>query len=101
MVGLYGDVLLTGLAVGVPAVAFVAYAEGVSGRSLGAWLVTANALGALIGGVSYSARDSHWDPVRTLPILLAAMSVCFVPAALLPPVAPMVPGSVGCACRAY
>jgi MFS family permease len=94
LIGLYGIVLLTGLAVGVPAVAFVAYAEGVSDRGLGGWLVTANALGAFIGGVSYSARASHWNPDVALPPLLAGMAVCFAPAALLPPVPAMVPAAV-------
>jgi hypothetical protein len=84
LVALYGVVVLVGLTVGVPAVALVAHAEAAGDRRLGPWLVAANALGALVGGVSYSARAARRDPLRDLPLAVAALAVCYLVLALSP-----------------
>ncbi|HEV7147710.1 MAG TPA: MFS transporter [Pedococcus sp.] len=71
---LYAAVALVGLTIGVPAVALVAFAESVGARSAAPWLVAANALGALVGGVAYSPRAPHRpfraDLLRGLAVLV-------------------------------
>jgi predicted MFS family arabinose efflux permease len=71
---LYAAVALVGLTIGVPAVALVAFAESVGSRGAAPWLVAANALGALVGGVAYSPRAPHrpfrGDLLRGLAVLV-------------------------------
>ena len=71
---LYAAVALVGLTIGVPAVALVAFAESVGSRGAAPWLVAANALGALVGGVAYSTRAPHrpyrGDLLRGLALLV-------------------------------
>lgn len=81
---LYSAIALVGLTVGVPAVALVAYAESVGDRGLAPWLVAANALGALIGGVAYSPRAPHRDPRRDLLLGLAVLAVTYAALAVVP-----------------
>jgi predicted MFS family arabinose efflux permease len=84
LVSLYGVVVLVGVTVGVPAVALVAHAEAAGHRGLGAWLVAANALGALVGGVTYSGRAARRDPLRDLPVAVAALAACYLALAVSP-----------------
>jgi MFS family permease len=84
LVALYGVVVLVGLTIGVPAVALVAHAEAAGNRGLGAWLVAANALGALLGGVTYSGRAARRDPLRDLPRAVGALAACYLALALSP-----------------
>ncbi|SDP52445.1 Predicted arabinose efflux permease, MFS family [Pedococcus dokdonensis] len=81
---LYSAIVLVGLTVGVPAVALVAYAESVGDRGLAPWLVAANALGALIGGVAYSPRAPHRDPRRDLLLGLALLVVTYAAQSAVP-----------------
>ncbi len=81
---LYGAVLLVGLTIGVPAVALVAYAESVSAPGWASWLVAANALGALAGGLAYSGRAPHRDPLRDLPLGLLTLVVTYAALAWTP-----------------
>jgi predicted MFS family arabinose efflux permease len=83
-VALYAVVVLVGLTIGVPAVALVAHAEAAGDLRLGPWLVAANALGALVGGVTYSTRAARRDPLRDLPLAVAALAVCYLVLALSP-----------------
>jgi hypothetical protein len=84
LVSLYAVVVLVGLTIGVPAVALVAHAEAAGHRGVGAWLVAANALGALLGGVSYSGRAARRDPRRDLPLAVAALASSYVLLAVSP-----------------
>jgi MFS family permease len=81
---LYAAVALVGLTIGVPAVALVAYAESTGDRGLAPWLVAANALGALIGGVAYSPRAPHRDPRRDLLLGLAVIALTYAALAWVP-----------------
>lgn len=84
LVVLYSAIALVGLTIGVPAVALVAYAESVGDRGLAPWLVAANALGALIGGVAYSPRAPHRDPRRDLLLGLGVLVVTYAALAVVP-----------------
>ena len=81
---LYTAVALVGLTIGVPAVALVAYAESTGDRGLAPWLVAANALGALVGGVAYSPRAPHRDPRRDLLLGLGVIVVTYAALAWVP-----------------
>jgi predicted MFS family arabinose efflux permease len=81
---LYASIVMVGLTIGVPAVALVAYAETAGDRGLAPWLVAANALGALIGGVAYSPRAPHRDPRRDLLLGLAVLVVPYAALATVP-----------------
>ena len=82
--GLYGVVALVGLTVGVPTVALVAYAESVGSSSWAPWLVAANALGALVGGLAYSSHAPDRDPVRDLALGLGALVAAYALVAMTP-----------------
>lgn len=81
---LYASVALVGLTIGVPAVALVAYAESTGDRGLAPWLVAANALGALIGGVAYSPRAPHRDPRTDLLLGLGVIALTYAALAWVP-----------------
>ncbi|TDE33019.1 MFS transporter [Actinomadura sp. 6K520] len=73
-----------GIALGVYAVAVVAYAERY-GRDLASGLLLAcMAGGALVGGLVYGARPWAGEPNRRLPWLLAALAAGYVPLVLAP-----------------
>ncbi|TDC87306.1 MFS transporter [Actinomadura sp. 7K507] len=73
-----------GIALGVYAVAVVAYAERY-GRDLASGLLLAcMAGGALAGGLVYGARPWAGEPHRRLPWLLAALAAGYVPLVLAP-----------------
>lgn len=86
---LYGAVALVGLTIGVPAVALVAFAESVGSRGAAPWLVAANALGALVGGVAYSPRAPHRPFRRDLLGGLAVLVVTYAGLAWAPPSVPL------------
>ena len=81
---LYGCVLLVGVTIGVPAVALVAYAESVSAPGWASWLVAANALGALAGGLAYSGRAPCRNPLRDLPAGLVVLVATYAALAWTP-----------------
>ena len=81
---LYAAVALVGLTIGVPAVALVAYAESTGDRGMAPWLVAANALGALVGGVAYSPRAPHRDPRRDLLLGLGVIALTYAALAWVP-----------------
>lgn len=81
---LYSAIALVGLTIGTPAVALVAYADSVGDRGLAPWLVAANALGALVGGVAYSPRAPHRDPRRDLLLGLGVLVATYAALAVVP-----------------
>ncbi|MEO3822375.1 MFS transporter [Actinomadura sp. B10D3] len=73
-----------GIALGVYAVAVVAYAEE-QGRDLASGLLLAcMAGGALAGGIVYGARSWAGEPHHRLPWLLAALAAGYIPLVLAP-----------------
>lgn len=73
-----------GIALGVYAVAVVAYAEE-QGRDLASGLLLAcMAGGALIGGIVYGARPWAGEPHHRLPWLLAALAAGYLPLVIAP-----------------
>jgi hypothetical protein len=86
---LYLSVVLVGSTVGVLPVGLTAYAEDAGHRSLGAWLVAANAAGALLGGAAWAASP-RWsaaaDAEHRVPGLVAVFGLGYLPLAALMPV---------------
>ncbi|RSN67416.1 MFS transporter [Actinomadura sp. WAC 06369] len=78
-----------GIALGVYAVAVVAYAERHGSDAASGILLACMAGGALLGGLVYGAR--HWagEPHRRLPWLLAALALGYAPLVLAPGTAAM------------
>jgi predicted MFS family arabinose efflux permease len=79
----YAGMLLVGLTVGTFPVAAAAFSEEAGNRGWAAWLVAANAGGALIGGVWFSGRSERVSP-RVLPWLLGALGLGYLPLSFLP-----------------
>ena len=76
-----------GLAFGSIPVALTGYAEAAGDRSLGGWLLAAQATGALTGGLLYT-RAGPGGRGR-LPLLAGALAAGFLPLLVLPGPAPM------------
>ncbi|HEY2674129.1 MAG TPA: MFS transporter [Rugosimonospora sp.] len=77
--------LLVGAAVGGTAVAVAGYADAHGSRSWAAWLLAAQAAGALTGGL-VSVRYPLRDPRRALPAVLALLAAGYLPPLLVAPV---------------
>jgi predicted MFS family arabinose efflux permease len=75
-------VVLVGSAVGSVTVAVTAHAEAVATRSWAGWLLTAQALGALVGGLVYARWPG--DHRRRLPMIAAALAAGYLPLLLTP-----------------
>ncbi|GAA4225075.1 MFS transporter [Actinomadura meridiana] len=73
-----------GIALGVYAVAVVAYAEREGSEAASGLLLACMAGGALTGGIGYGARRWGPAPHRRLPWLLAALAAGYVPLVLAP-----------------
>lgn len=73
-----------GIALGVYAVAVVAYAERYGSDLASGLLLACMAGGALAGGLVYGARPWAGEPHRRLPWLLAALAAGYVPLVLAP-----------------
>jgi MFS family permease len=80
-------VVCVGLAFGSLPVVVTGYAEAAGTRALSGWLLTAQAVGALIGGLLYT-RAGPGGPAR-LPLLAGALTAGFLPLLLVPSPAPM------------
>src|SRR5262249_11490289 len=74
---LLGGIVCVGAAVGSLPVAVTGYAEAAGNRSITAWLLTAQAGGALAGGLLYT-RAGPGGPAR-LPLVTAALAVGYLP----------------------
>lgn len=73
------SLLLTGFTIGTFALGATAYAEGAAGRQFAGWLIAANGLGALIGGVAYTAVPAAVDPSRRLLVASALLAAGYLP----------------------
>ncbi|GGV14332.1 MFS transporter [Actinomadura cremea] len=73
-----------GIALGVYAVAVVAYAERHGSDAASGLLLACMAGGALLGGLVYGARRWAGEPHRRLPWLLAALAIGYAPLVLAP-----------------
>jgi predicted MFS family arabinose efflux permease len=82
LVLLLAGVVLVGAAVGSVTVAVTAHAESVATRSAAGWLLAAQALGALVGGLLYARWPG--EQRRRLPVIAAALTVGYVPLLLTP-----------------
>ncbi len=82
LVALVLGVVGVGAAIGCLPVVITGYAEAAGDRSLAGWLLAAQAMGALIGGLLYT-RASAGGPGR-LPLVAGAFAVGLVPLALTP-----------------
>jgi len=90
----YAGMLLVGFTVGTFPVAAAAFSEEAGDRGWAAWLVAANAGGALIGGVWFSGRSERVSP-RVLPWLLGALGLGYLPLALVPTTSGAFPIALG------
>lgn len=77
--------LFVGAALGVLAIAAVAYAEEVANPDLSGPLLAANGGGAMVGGLSYGLLSPPERPVRRFRLLLAGLALCYVPLLIAPP----------------
>jgi predicted MFS family arabinose efflux permease len=84
---LIGGMICVGAAVGSIPVALTGYAEVAADRSIAAWLIAAQAAGALTGGLLYT-RARPGGGAR-LTRLSAALALGFVPLISTPPPGPM------------
>lgn len=84
LVRLLFAVACVGLTIGTFTVAVTAHAEDVATRSAAAWLMAANAVGALAGGVANTMVRPARDPSRRLFWLMALLAVGYLPLAAAP-----------------
>jgi len=79
-------VVLTGAAVGATTVAVAAFAESSGGASWAGWLLAAQSMGALVGGLAYS-RWAPPDGTRKLPLFGIGFFLGYLPLIATPPIA--------------
>ncbi|GAA0633910.1 MFS transporter [Streptomyces thermocarboxydovorans] len=84
LLALLGAFLCVGMALGSITVASVPYADEHGGDRVYGWLMAGIGLGALIGGVAYGARQWSGPPGRRLQVLVAMLTVCYLPLTLMP-----------------
>jgi predicted MFS family arabinose efflux permease len=81
---LVGAFFFVGVAQGSIAVAAVAYADGHGGGMVSSYLLSAFAVGALIGGLVYGARQWPGAPESRLRLLMALLALGYLPLWLVP-----------------
>lgn len=81
---LLASLTCAGIALGVYAVAVVAYAERFGSGIASGLLLACMSGGALAGGIVYGARPWTGEPHRRLPWLLAALAAGYLPLVLAP-----------------
>ncbi|WP_406509369.1 MFS transporter [Streptomyces sp. NBC_00212] len=89
LLALLGSFFFVGLALGAIIVAASAYADDHGSDTIYGWLMTANGLGALLGGLVYGARQWSGAPEKRLRILVALLAVGYLPLTLVPGVPAM------------
>ncbi|MEU8778338.1 MFS transporter [Streptomyces sp. NPDC048606] len=82
LLALLGAFFFVGMALGSITVAGVAYADANGGQAVYGWLMAALGLGALLGGVTYGARQWAGAPERRLRVLVGLLAICYVPLVL-------------------
>ncbi|MEU4346459.1 MFS transporter [Streptomyces sp. NPDC023838] len=90
LLALLGAFFFVGLALGAIIVAAAAYADDHGRDAVYGWLMAANGLGALLGGLVYGARQWAGTPEKRLISLVALLAVGYLPLMLVPGVVPMV-----------
>lgn len=90
LLALLGAFFFVGLALGAIIVAASAYADDHGRDAVYGWLMAANGLGALLGGLVYGARQWAGTPEKRLISLVALLAVGYLPLMLVPGVVPMV-----------
>ncbi len=81
--------VFVGAALGALAVGAVSYAEETASRDVSGLLLSANGLGALIGGLIYGTVRIPLPAPARLRVMLTGLAVCYLPLLLLPGVATM------------
>ncbi|MEU5975402.1 MFS transporter [Streptomyces sp. NPDC047315] len=81
--------LFVGIALGSITVAGVAYAEDHGRDAIYGWLLAALSFGALVGGAVYGARQWAGAPEPRLQVIVAGLTLGYLPLALTPGVVPM------------
>ncbi|GAA4087705.1 MULTISPECIES: MFS transporter [Streptomyces] len=89
LLALLGSFFFVGLALGAIIVAASAYADDHGSDTIYGWLMAANGLGALLGGLVYGARRWSGAPEKRLRILVALLAVGYLPLTLVPGVPAM------------
>ncbi|MEY8038245.1 MFS transporter [Saccharopolyspora cebuensis] len=84
LVRLLVALLFVGATIGMFTVGITAYTDHLGAPSAASWLIAANALGALIGGIAYTTAPSPADEHRRLRVLLAGLAVGYAPLVLQP-----------------
>ncbi|MET9324528.1 MFS transporter [Streptomyces sp. NPDC003038] len=84
LLALLGAFFFVGTALGSITVAGIAYADDHGDQAVYGWLMAALGLGALIGGVVYGARQWPGAPERRLRMLVALLTLCYLPLTLTP-----------------
>ncbi|WP_329180525.1 MFS transporter [Streptomyces sp. NBC_01477] len=88
---LLGAFFFLGIALGAISLAAVAYGDAHGGGPVAAYVLAANGVGALAGGLAYGARSWPGAPERRLRALSVALAVCYPPLMLVPGVPWMLP----------
>ncbi|MFG2146599.1 MFS transporter [Streptomyces sp. NPDC048696] len=89
LLALLGSFFFVGLALGAIIVAASAYADDHGRDAIYGWLMAANGLGALLGGLVYGARQWSGTPEKRLKSLVALLAVGYLPLMLVPGVPAM------------
>jgi predicted MFS family arabinose efflux permease len=80
-----------GIALGAVALAAVAYGDAHGGGPAAAYVLAANGLGALAGGLGYGARSWSGPPERRLRLLSLGLAACYLPLPAAPGLPWMLP----------
>lgn len=81
---LLGAFFFLGIALGAVSLAAVVYGDAHGGGSVAAYVLAANGLGALAGGLTYGARSWPGQPEWRLRVLSVALAACYLPLMLVP-----------------
>ncbi|WP_372442293.1 MFS transporter, partial [Actinacidiphila bryophytorum] len=81
---LLGSFFFVGIALGAISIAAVVYGDAHGGGPVAAYVLAANGVGALAGGLTYGARGWPGQPERRLRVLSVALAACYPPLMLVP-----------------
>ncbi|MFE1172493.1 MFS transporter [Streptomyces sp. NPDC058773] len=81
---LLGSVLFVGVSLGAVSISAVAYGDEHGAGPVSAWILAANSLGALVGGLVYGSRTWPGTPEQRLRPLTAGLALCYLPLMLTP-----------------
>ncbi|MDK1473530.1 MFS transporter [Streptomyces sp. 549] len=84
LLALLGSFLFVGIALGSITVAAVAYADGNGGDLVYALIMSGIGFGALVGGLTYGARQWTGEPERRLRVLIGLLALGYLPLAAVP-----------------